>query len=207
MAIVNGTEYEFIDLQQASGGNTTRHMLRDAQARGDISSLKSALTTFENDSGAQYNVEFTVVSGEYIGSDNTKKTGQYFSSSTPIAVSKSDIIEFKAMGYNNNVAMIALTDAEQTFYKMVVRSVDSTERTYTYTCLDSGYIIVSYENRNGCSLTIKSALSNVALYNSVKKLYDDGVRQLAVDSGIVISADDVAAAVSQTGHYINNNDS
>lgn len=43
MAIVNGTEYEFIDLQQASGGNTTRHMLRDAQARGDISSLKSAI--------------------------------------------------------------------------------------------------------------------------------------------------------------------
>lgn len=33
MAIVNGTEFEFIDLQSNSGGNTTRHMLRDAEGR------------------------------------------------------------------------------------------------------------------------------------------------------------------------------
>lgn len=51
MAIVNGTEYEFIDMKQASGGNTTRHMLRDAQAReknavqdNELAQLKSALS-------------------------------------------------------------------------------------------------------------------------------------------------------------------
>jgi hypothetical protein len=36
MAIVNGTDFEFIDLQSNSGGNTTRHMIRDAQARQDL---------------------------------------------------------------------------------------------------------------------------------------------------------------------------
>lgn len=44
MAIVNGTEFEFIDLQPNSGGNTTRHMIRDAQARQDVAVIKGALT-------------------------------------------------------------------------------------------------------------------------------------------------------------------
>ena len=197
----------FVITQLETVGSSQVESVRRAGMEATVTALKDAGVNdgcaTDEDIGHKH-VEFTVVSGEYIGSDNTKKTGQYFSRSTQIAVAKGDIIEFKATGYNNNVAMIALTDAEQTFYKMVVRSVDSTERTYTYTCLDSGYIIVSYENRHGCSLTIKSALSNAGLYKSVNNLYETGVYQLAVDSGIVISADDVAATVSQTGHYINN---
>lgn len=43
MAIVNGTEFEFIDLQSNAGGNTTRHMVRDAQARQDVNGLKAAI--------------------------------------------------------------------------------------------------------------------------------------------------------------------
>ena len=48
MAIVNGTEFEFIDLQSNSGGNTTRHMIRDAQARQDTTLLKDAIGELSN---------------------------------------------------------------------------------------------------------------------------------------------------------------
>ena len=41
MATVNGTEYDHIDIKQ--GSTTTKHMLKDATARGDIENLKSAI--------------------------------------------------------------------------------------------------------------------------------------------------------------------
>ena len=82
MAIVNGTEYEFIDMQQASGGNTTRHMLRDAQARGDISSLKSALSDNQQELGFAVK-NFSKIAGSSHPSttdklDITIKSGQEF---------------------------------------------------------------------------------------------------------------------------------
>ena len=40
MALVNGTNYDHIDLQAAAGGDTTRHMLQDTQARAQISDLE-----------------------------------------------------------------------------------------------------------------------------------------------------------------------
>lgn len=43
MALVNGSDYDHIDLHSAAGGDVTRHMLKDAQARQDVSDLKSAL--------------------------------------------------------------------------------------------------------------------------------------------------------------------
>ena len=43
MALVNGNDYDHIDLQAAAGGDVTRHMLKDAKAREDVSALKSAL--------------------------------------------------------------------------------------------------------------------------------------------------------------------
>jgi hypothetical protein len=43
MALVNGTNFDHIDLQAAAGGDTTRHMLQDTQARNDITDVRSAL--------------------------------------------------------------------------------------------------------------------------------------------------------------------
>lgn len=82
MAIVNGTEYEFIDLQQASGGNTTRHMLRDAQARGDISSLRSA---FDEKVNSRYGSAFSpnlIVNDASMTMGYIGKTGAIASSSS-----------------------------------------------------------------------------------------------------------------------------
>lgn len=45
MALVNGSDYDHIDLHSVAGGDVTRHMLKDAQARQDVSDLKSALDT------------------------------------------------------------------------------------------------------------------------------------------------------------------
>lgn len=43
MALVNGTNFDHIDLQATAGGDTTRHMLQDTQARNDITDVRSAL--------------------------------------------------------------------------------------------------------------------------------------------------------------------
>lgn len=43
MALVNGNDYDHIDMQAAAGGDVTRHMLKDAKAREDVSALKSAI--------------------------------------------------------------------------------------------------------------------------------------------------------------------
>lgn len=44
MALVNGTEYYFIDMQQASGGNTTRHLLKDTNGRSMIAPTEASST-------------------------------------------------------------------------------------------------------------------------------------------------------------------
>lgn len=46
MATVNGTEYDHIDI--VNGSTTTKHMLKDATARGDIEDLKSAIDEIED---------------------------------------------------------------------------------------------------------------------------------------------------------------
>ena len=44
MALVNGTEYYFIDMQQASGGDTTRHLLKDTNGRAMIAPTEASST-------------------------------------------------------------------------------------------------------------------------------------------------------------------
>ena len=44
MALINGTDFDHVDLQNnLLGGDITRHMLKDAQARQDVSDLKNAI--------------------------------------------------------------------------------------------------------------------------------------------------------------------
>lgn len=50
MALVNGSDYDHIDLHSAEGSDVTRHMLKDAQARADVADLKSAVIYSFNDS-------------------------------------------------------------------------------------------------------------------------------------------------------------
>ena len=44
MALVNGSDYDHIDLHSAAGGDVTRHMLKDAQARQGVTDLRSAIS-------------------------------------------------------------------------------------------------------------------------------------------------------------------
>lgn len=46
MAIVNGNDYDHIDV--VNGSTTNRHMIKDTQARADVSDLKSALKSDDN---------------------------------------------------------------------------------------------------------------------------------------------------------------
>lgn len=72
MSLVNGSDYDHIDLHPVSGGDVTRHMFKDAQARQDASDLKSALEEyntsnvlprFAGSNGTLNGITYTVVDG------------------------------------------------------------------------------------------------------------------------------------------------
>ena len=125
MAIVNGTEYEFIDLQQASGGNTTRHMLKDAQAREDISSLESAIEEIRS-SGTKNLFDDDVISlfdgvsfsnGVFLGAANK------FSQNILMQTGFDPNTQYTISLYGKN------TGAQTTGYGLGVR-IDYTDATY-----------------------------------------------------------------------------
>ena len=44
MALVNGTNYDHIDLQAAAGGDVTRHKLQDTDARAMVAPTEASST-------------------------------------------------------------------------------------------------------------------------------------------------------------------
>ena len=69
MALVNGNDYDHIDLQAAAGGDVTRHMLKDAKAREDVSALKSAIE-YQTEA-----LEPIITNGELLNKSNLENGG------------------------------------------------------------------------------------------------------------------------------------
>lgn len=187
---------ELIDIRVGADG-TTYPTAGDA-VRGQVTDLKSDIGVSD--------VTFTEVSGKYISKNNNESPSAPFSRSVPIAVSKGEIINFTAKGYNTEVAMIAVSNADATSFTAKVISVDSTVRLYTYTVEADGYIVVSYNNSSTHSLVIKSAeISNEALNNRLDALNEDAVKGIIADSDLSIIVNDSPLAIGEAGKYVNKN--
>lgn len=132
MAIVNGTNYSFIDMQQASGGNTTRHMLKDTQARQDVSDLKSALDDFANTQILHRQYALVTgginLSGQEISSTTQMRTPEYFR--TDDATGLSFLLDHTA----SKAVYISYYNASQVFQVRVAADIgteiNSTDYTY-----------------------------------------------------------------------------
>ena len=183
---------------------TTSTTISDGEVTQEqLDEVKSALTSVRVDIGAPF-VTFTPIAGKYIY-NNTEKSGNAFSRSEPIAVSKGDIVEFTATGYSNLVAMIATTNASGTTFTDVVHSTDSAEHTYTYTATADGYVVVSYDHRQPYSLVIKGEASNTSLNNRLTAFEESGVNYISNDIELTVVADSIPVTIGQTGHFINVN--
>lgn len=108
MALVNGNDYDHIDLQAAAGGDVTRHMLKDAKAREDVSALKSAIDSLavENETAitgwSQGEISLTYGTSQGSASANyltTVRTGKKLVSPDYISVSYPDTIKIRLFIY------------------------------------------------------------------------------------------------------------
>lgn len=169
----------------------------DAKATGD------AINTIKNDIGVS-DITFTSISGVYIGSDSVEKTGVAFSRSNPIAVSKGTVLSFTAKGYNANVAMIALSNADGTSFTAKVNSIDSNIHTYTYLVENDGYVVVSFTTANTHELILNNLFSNKSLGYRVEVIENSKAVELATEANINVIASDVLTTTGNSGHYINN---
>lgn len=149
------------------------------------------------------NVAFAEVTGKYINNNSSEVSSAPFSHSTPIAVTAGEIIVFTATGYSDAVAMIATSNAAGTTFHMVTPSIDNTERVYTYTVQEDGYVVVSYDNRVSRSLMINGSASNERLNDRLSDIENSNVLLLADDADLSVIVNNANVVIDQTGKFIN----
>lgn len=101
MALVTGSDYDHFDLHPVSGGDVTRHMLKDAQARQDVSDLTIAI--WQAMGGiADYNLFGSAgfVHGYYINAQGVETAGTGFAHTGIISVTPSQTYHFSGTGIN-----------------------------------------------------------------------------------------------------------
>lgn len=95
----------------------------------------------------------TETSGKYVRWNGNEASATTFNISKPIVLQKGDSIKFTATGDSTNVAMIAEITGSNT-YSLLVRSIDSSEHTYSYVATHSMSVALSYNNTKSKSCRI-----------------------------------------------------
>lgn len=95
--------------------------------------------------------------GHYINKNGGYSASSPFSISQSITVESGETINVIATGYSNEVAIIAMVKNDYP-YAVLVRSTSSNEETYTYQATQDISVVVSYDNRKPCSITIKKVI-------------------------------------------------
>lgn len=146
---------------------------------------------------------YNEVTGKYISSSGSEASSNAFNRSPPIAVSAGEVVSLTAVGYQTQVAMIALSNQAGTSFTSVVASTDSNPHTYKYEVVRDGYIVVSYNKNYAHELKIYGLTSSGSLNKRLATLEVLNLPGLVSDSGMVVVVDDVVASVGQSGKYIN----
>ena len=110
---------------------------------------------------------YTYTTGAYISYLGNLMPLAHYAYSSPIPVRLGDSVEFWGAGESTVISMIATCDASGENRTVVVPSVDTGVRKYTYNVVADGYIVLSFNFNFTNTLFIKSA--------------DPGVRSLLVD--------------------------
>ena len=98
------------------------------------------------------NVEIVVHANAFIDATNNRyNSGGNFNITESVHLYKGQTINLTATGYRTVVGMINLYDSENDLYECVVRSMDGTERTYSYTATSECDVRMCYLISAGAS--------------------------------------------------------
>lgn len=143
--IIRGSEYPDIYIPHVALNKSVQSVLTEYYQK-----LSEQNTNINNALGMVYEGEQSVtisvaLQGHFVNATNDRiDTVISFNITNSIALEKGQIISVTAQGYNNVVGMICIYDSDTDKYKTVVRSEDSTVRTYTYTATERCNVRISY---------------------------------------------------------------
>lgn len=95
--------------------------------------------------------------GHYVNKNGGYSASSPFSISQSIEVKSGETIKVIATGYSNEVAIIAMVKNDYP-YTVLARSISSNEETYSYQATQNITVVVSYDNRKPCTITIKTPI-------------------------------------------------
>ena len=146
-----------------------------------VTKLNAEPTRIENLESAVAELEETVETrrieitnpdtGHYINKNGGYSASNQFSISQSFAVVAGETVEVVATGYNNQVAIIAQTNADYP-YNVLALSRSSTEETYTYTAMEDMFVVITYDNRKPCTITVKKIFDFDAIPQIQEELRD-----------------------------------
>ena len=170
MALVNGSDYDHIDLHPVSGGDVTRHMLKDVQARQDVTDLKSDLNGVSSHALLPvdgYAPQFGTISsaGKW-----TNVNANYQHIVIPVSGGESMSV-VKSDGSSSNLARISVLSAYTvpavdeavsfaTGWGPAWTTVGTTEQTYTLPN-DARYVVVNVLNNGNIRLPTSLIIDGV----------------------------------------------
>lgn len=137
-----------------------------AQTGGVLEKVDKLTDALSDNFNIDVDVSPQIVAGSYVfANDNTIQSSGSFSMTEPIAVKSGQVVKLTATGYNTSVGMIATCNADNSERETVARSIDSTEREYTYDVAEDGYIVCSFNNSHAYAISL-----TVDYYNAVKAI-------------------------------------
>lgn len=101
-----------------------------------------------NDLGLIGNIQPEIIPGHFINHDGNINEVDTFGMTAPIPIKQGQTIILNGAGYLDRVAMICTCNSDNTERTVKVTCPDSEMRKYTYTALEDGYVVCSFNTQD-----------------------------------------------------------
>lgn len=138
-----------------------------AEVKDDVEQLKGDLVNLNLIADES---DFTIINNKYCDSgDLVIYDANGYSVTEPYLLEKGSKLVLEANGLDTNVSMISLCDSENTERVCLIRSIDSSKRTYTYIAPTDMYVCLSF-GMSGYSIKIykENYIIDDSIYNAIR---------------------------------------
>ena len=132
------------------------------EIESNINAQATNIDNIKNKTNIQESISFNSNIGYISHTSNLVTDTTNFSYSDPIALKANQVINIIGVGYLQRVAMITTCDNTGENRVPKVLSVDSTLQKYSYKAENDCYVMVSYDNRKKCVVTIDNVAEYIA---------------------------------------------
>ena len=152
-----------------------------AQTGGVLEKVDKLADALSDNFNIDVDINPQLVSGSYVfANDNTIQSSGSFSMTEPIAVKSGQVVRLTATGYNAAVGMIATCNADNSERETVAKSIDSTEREYTYAVAEDGYVVCSFNNSHAYDISLTIDYYNAVEAVAVLDVAQEGTADVAL---------------------------